>query len=233
MKLGRITLFIASMAAFSGCDLGDGGDSDLLIFTNDYDFDQGQQEWSAGFADYPSDPKDSSVFELKFAYRAPIESKLSKGSVMLSGNNMNQDLFMYIKRKVVGLQPNTDYTLTFNVELASESVLSVAGGSVFLKAGATHSEPKSVIEGGSYIMNIDKGDEGLSGEDMIILGDLFVDGIGTAYSLVTRSNTMANTRYIARTNSAGELWLIVGTDSSIAGTTKIFYTHIRVLFSAS
>lgn len=235
MKLCRISLFIASVIVFSGCDMGKDGDSELSLFTNDYNFDAGLQEWVAGFADYPANPKDSSAFELKFAYRSPIESKLSKASVMLSGNNANQDLFMYIKRKVDGLQPNTDYILTFNVELASDlqEVLTASGGSVFLKAGATHSEPKSVIEDGNYVMNIDKGNQGAAGEDMITLGDLFVDGTGTAYSLVTRSNNMSNTRYVAKTNSNGELWLIVGTDSSIAGTTKIFYTRIRVLFSAS
>ncbi len=198
-------------------------------------FDGGPQGWTGGFADFPANKEDSSAFELEFAYTEPIESKLSKRSIMLSGNNLNQDLFMYIKRKVENLKPNTDYTVTFNVELTSDlrSVEHLKGGSVYLKAGATHREPKSVIDGDQYVMNLDKGNEHSSGEDMVTLGNLVEDGTGTAYSLITRSNTMANSRYVARTNSIGELWLIVGTDSSVSGTTKIFYTRVKALLSVS
>ena len=44
---------------------------------------------------------------------------------------------------------------------------------------------------------------------------------------------MANNRYVAKTNSDGELWLIVGTDATVEGTAKVFYTRITVVFSAS
>lgn len=218
-----------------GCKLDDGDQQGLSIFSQHFDFNEGLHDWTPGFAEYPVNAADSSAFELRSEYAEPIESKLSKRSLMLSGNNVNRDLFMYIKRKVGGLRPNTDYTITFKVELTSDlqAVKSTGDGSVFLKAGAVHSEPKSVIEGGRYIMNIDKGDQENSGEDMITLGDLFEDGTGTAYSLITRSNTMANSRYVARTNSNGELWLIIGADSSVEGTTKIFFTRIKVLLSVS
>jgi hypothetical protein len=154
---------------------------------------------------------------------------------MLSGKNVNKDLFMYIKKKVDGLKPDTDYTLTFSVELASDlnAATPVAGGAVYLKAGATHSEPKSVIEVGQYVMNIDKGNQDSGGEHMVLLGDILAENASTAYSLITRNNTMSNSRYVAKTNSNGELWLIIGTDSSLEGTTKVFYTRVKVVFSAS
>jgi len=231
MKLCRIRVFIIALIVLTGCK--DEDQPELSIFTSDFDFNAGQHDWAPGFADYPANTKDSAAFELQFAYSEPIKSKLSKRSVMLSGKNINRDLFMYIKRKITGLKPSTDYTLTFNVEVTSDlqSVMQAYGGSVLLKAGATNTEPKSVIERDQYVMNIDKGDQTSAGEDMILLGDLFSEG--AAYSLVTLSNTVANSRYVARTNSNGELWLIVGTDSTIAGTTKVFYTRIKVLFSVS
>lgn len=102
---------------------------------------------------------------------------LSKRSVMLSGN-INRDLFMYLKKKVDNLRPGTDYKLTFNVELATD--LDEASGSsdgpVYLMAGASHREPKSLIENGNYVMNIDKGNAGTPGENMIVLADLLEGG---------------------------------------------------------
>lgn len=234
MKLYSVALLLLFSALFSGCE-DDAGKPALLIFTKDFDFNAENYEWSAGFADFPSNPADSTEFELKSAYTEPIESKLGKRSVMLSGKNVNKDLFMYIKKKVDDLKPDTDYTLTFNVELTSDrnGIQPAANASVLLKAGATQAEPKSVIEAGKYVMNIDKGNQASSGDDMISLGDIISTGTGAAYSLISRSNTMANSRYVARTNSNGELWLIVGTDSSLEGPAKVFYTRIQVVFSAS
>ena len=208
----------------------------MLIFTRDYDFSEGEQEWKHGFADYPAGPDDSALFELKYAYTdPPTESKLTKRSVMLSGNNLNQDLFMYLKRRITRLKPDTDYTITFKVELGSNLNFDPdnSTGSVYLKAGATPSEPKSVMASGNYVMNIDKGDQHTSGGNMISLGDVRTPASSAGYTLITRNNTMANSRYVIRTNSNGELWLIVGTDSSLEGTTSIFYSRITVVFSAS
>src|SRR5687768_7072123 len=84
-------------------------DTQLLLFTHDFDFNQGMHGWGAGFADFPADSVDSVQFELKYAYSEPVDSKLTKRSVMLSGKNVNRDLFMYLKKKVEGLQPNRDY----------------------------------------------------------------------------------------------------------------------------
>lgn len=234
MKLCRLVLFIAFFSLL-GCSL-DGDDApELSLVSADFDFNDGIQGWTAGFADYPANSDDSAAFELKFKYTEGVNSKLGRRSLMLSGKNINRDLFMYIKRKVENLQPNTDYTITFNVELASDlqSVQISSGGSVFLKAGATSREPKSVIDDGKYVLNIDKGDEDFAGEDMVTLGDLFANATGSNYTLITRSNTISQTRYVARTNANGELWLIIGADSTVEGTTKIFFTRIKVLLSVS
>ena len=229
------TYFFITLLAAAGCSPEDKEQSELFIFTKDFDFNKEQHGWIPGFADYPADPLDSIAFELKFAYSDPVESMLSKSSVMLSGKNVNRDLFMYIKKKVEGLEPNKDYTITFNVELASNinSVLPQAAGSVYLKAGASNTEPKTIVEGKTRVLNIDKGNESSAGEDMTSLGDIRGSTDLAGYAFITRNNTMANARYIARSNSNGELWLIIGTDSTLEGTTKVYYTRINVIFSAS
>ena len=82
-------------------------------------------------------------------------------------------------------------------------------------------------------MNIDKGDEDKGGQDAISLGNIAETEKSSGLILLTRNNTMANSRYMARTNGNGELWLIIGTDSSMPGTTTLFYTRVNVVFSAS
>lgn len=235
MKLRRIYHLILCLPLFSGCNFEESDSPQLLLFTKDFDFNEGIHGWTAGFADFPASPEDSTEFELRAGYSDPLDSKLTKRSLMLSGNNHNNDLFMYVKKKIDGLEPNRDYTLTFGVELASDLNASVStmGGALYLKVGASNIEPKSVIDAGQYVMNIDKGDQSMVGEDMISLGDIYADSNGASYALVSRNNTMSNSRYVAKTNSNGELWLIIGTDSSLGGVTTLYYTRINVVFSAS
>jgi hypothetical protein len=220
---------------FFACQTDESDSAAFLISSNDFDFSKGTHGWEPGFADYPAGPDDSTLYELEYAYTDDVpESILSKKSFMLSGSNRNQDLFMYLKKKISGLKPETEYTVTFTVELASNlDPLISASGSIYLKAGATRREPKSVIDAGNYVLNIDKGDDGAPGADVITLGDIAAPTSSLGYAVMTRNNTMTNSRYVARTDVNGDLWLIVGTDSNMEGTIKIFYTRINVVLSAS
>lgn len=205
----------------------------MQIFSENYDFSESDHGWSYGFADYPAAPEDSAQFELKYAYTDQPESLLTKRSVMLSGKNVNQDLFMFLKKQIEGLKPGTEYTITFNVEVASNcnSVTATTPGAVYLKAGAVDMEPISVVRAGYHVMNIDKGNGDSAGGDVTSLGKLSTTESSAGYVLLTRNNAIANSRYVARSNSEGKLWLIIGTDSSLAGTTTLFYSRINVVFS--
>lgn len=237
MKLCSYVSGLFFLTALAACNLDEDESGSLLIYTHDFDFNESDHNWKPGFADFPAGPEDSTLFELQYAYTdQPSESKLSKKSLMLSGNNLNEDLFMYVKKKVQGLSPATEYTITFNVELASNlhpTLYPATSGSVCLKAGATPVEPRSVIDANYFVMNIDKGNQTNSGEDMISLGDIRTPQSTSGYALISRNNTMANSRYVARSSSNGELWLIVGTDSDMTGIATVFYSRITVVFSAS
>jgi hypothetical protein len=207
------------------------------LFSETFEFNQSDFNWTAGFSDYP--PADSTSYELKFAYTEE-PSGTRQMSMMLSGNNHSDDLFMFIKKKVSGFRPSTEYTLTFDVEFATEAkegsvgIGGSPGEGVFLKVGASAMEPKSVIDGNYYVMNIDKGNQSTSGQDMIMIGDIAAPASSSGYTLITRTNTTSNGMPLTvKSNSAGELWLIVGTDSGFEGITNIYYTKILVVFSAS
>jgi hypothetical protein len=238
----RILLCIVLVGG-AGCSLDE--DPGFEIFSYNYDFTESDFSWQYGFSDFPASGNDSGFYELQFAYTTEPISSVGKKGLMLSGNNHSDDLFMYLKKRIEGLAPETQYTVTYEVEFASDAKKGTlgAGGSpgesVFLKVGATAIEPKSVIEAQHFTMNIDKGNQAEDGEDMIAIGNIAVPEDSEGFVLALRSNapTATNTGYdkplIVRTNSRGELWLIVGTDSGYEGITTIYYTKISAVFSKS
>jgi hypothetical protein len=145
---------------------------------------------------------------------------------------------MFMKKKLTGLSPNTDYTVVFDVELASNAPLGYTGiggapgDGVFLKAGASGMEPKKVIESGRYTFNLDKGNQANAGLMATMLGNIATPENSTDYALITRSNASSYAApFIARSNGDGEIWLFVGTDSGFEGVTTVYYTRVNVVFS--
>jgi hypothetical protein len=234
-------LFIAILTLGTyGCNLS-GDENGILVFSYSFDFSQSQNDWQVDFTDFPSGADDSIFFELKFAYTdRPANLGANQKSMMLSGNNHSDDLFMFMKKKISNLTPNTDYTIVFDVELASNApkgsvgIGGSPGESVYLKAGATGIEPKKVIEGSQYALNVDKGNQRTPGESTVVLGDIAVSDDTKDYTLITRNNaSMYNAPFIAKSDGNGDMWLIVGTDSGFEGITTVYYTKVNVVFSAT
>lgn len=237
MKTCGKLIFLMVLAGFCGCDVSSDSNG-IMVFSYSFDFSASQDSWHVDFTDFPAGI-DSSAYELKFAYTdRPSNLGANKKSIMVSGNNHSGDLFMYMKRKITDLTPNADYTLVFEVELASNaSEGTTAGGSpgknVFLKAGASTTEPKRVIEDNQYALNVDKGNLNESGEMAIVLGDIAVPYNTQGYTLINRNSASNANPFIVRSNSKGEIWLIIGTDSGFEGPTTLYYTRVNVVFSTA
>jgi hypothetical protein len=239
MKTCGTILFGILLIATTGCMSTDEGG--ILVFTHTFDFSQDQGDWQVDFTDFPTRSYDSTNYELSFAYTdRPSNLGANLKSIMVSGNNHSDDLFMFMKRKIAGLAPNTDYTLVFDVELASNAPKGAAGiggapgESVYLKAGASAVEPLVMEEGNAYALNVDKGNQNNSGQATVVLGNIAVDYDTKSYTLISRSNSGSNiSPFIARSNNDGELWLIVGTDSGFEGVTTVYYTKVNVVFSTA
>lgn len=229
------SVIVSIFGLFLASCLPDESEVPLSLLVHEYDFRDSDHGWTADFAELPADQESADQFQLYAAYTDDLSeaSVLGRRSFMLSGNNLNGELFMYVKRKVVGLKPNSNYTVTFNVDLASHLDLQTAPGSVYLKAGATYVEPRSLIDDGYLRLNIDKGVHHASGEDMIVLGEISSEMKSSHYLLLNMNNTMTNSRYVARSSANGELWLIVGIDSGAKRTSTVFLRKIQVIFSAS
>jgi hypothetical protein len=235
-KLGFVVMLVVGLA---GCDFSadEGG---ILVFTHTFDFSKEQGDWIIDFSDYPANPMDSTDYELESAYTdRPVNLGVNLKSIMISGNNHSDDLFMFMKRKITGLSPNTDYAIVFDVELASNAskgsvgIGGAPGESVYLKVGAIGMEPKAVIDDDQHVLNVDKGNQASSGESTVTLGDIAVPPYTDGYALITRTNSASQSPFIARATSKGELWLIVGTDSGFEGVTTVYYTRVNVIFSTA
>jgi hypothetical protein len=240
MKMWTRILVIAGFFAMGACaDAME--DNAFFLYTYDANFGDSMDGWWGDFADYPAGENDSSGYELQIEYHdLPANVASGHKALMLSGNNHSDDLFMFIKKRITGLSPSTEYTLAISVEFASNAPIGSVGAggapgeSVFLKVGATAIEPKKVIEGDYYRMNIDKGNQSQGGENMIAIGNIAVSSTTTDFTTITRDNSSSsNQPFTAKSNSRGELWLVIGTDSGFEGVTTLYYTHINAVFSRS
>jgi hypothetical protein len=202
----------------------------------DFPFELGSEGWVVGYSDYPvglSTPDSLTLYQFSYGF-SPLPNNIipRQSGIMISGANRSDDLFMFMKKKITGLSPNTQYKITFSVELASNAntkAVGVGGGpgtSVFLKAGASYTEPVNTIDNMNwYRISIDKGNQSVAGKDMINIGNIGVSDTTTAYTLIKRGNGLP---FVQRSGPNGELWLIIGSDSGFEGLTTLYYSNIRV-----
>lgn len=192
-------------------------------------FNSDKQGWTAGFADYPVKMESDWKLEEGIAnLPAPLDTQ--KKGFRISGNNHSDDLFMYFKKQMKGLKPNTSYKATFTLEFASDAPsegwagVGGAPNAVSVGIGVVPVEPKTTVDNlEHYRMNIDKIQQKSDGEDMKVIGDI---GNGTdkpGYKLITKTGD-----FTGKTDAAGNLWLIFGTDSGFEATTTLYYTAVKV-----
>ncbi len=192
-----------------------------------------------GFADLPVD-YDQSIYELDSEHSA-LPDRLEGSGIYVQGHNRSDDLFMYLKRQVDGLQPSATYAVSASIDLATNVPLDVygigghPGLSVYVKAGGSTEEPTASIGSNNHLrMNIDKGNQSRSGSAMRVIGDVVhpdaID-IGGEYRIKTLAS---EPQFLSvETDSDGRVWLIVGTDSGFEGLTRLYYDRISFTLTLS
>ncbi|MFM1914044.1 MAG: hypothetical protein RIR51_1897 [Bacteroidota bacterium] len=192
--------------------------------------------WIQDFADYPYGMEE--FYELSYGLDTiPFINYYYQTELGLkqSGNNHSDDLFMFVKKKINGLDPNTDYYLSMELEFASNApngsvgVGGSPGESVFIKAGGSTFEPKKVLDpqDNYYRMNIDKGNQAESGKDMILLGNFSNESNDSSYFYKSLNS---KSKIIVRSDENGSAWIIFGVDSGFEATTTIYYYYVKAIF---
>ncbi len=197
----------------------------------DFSFANGFDGWEPSYSDYTLGVGQEAIIEFASGHEqlpAPLDST---SGVYLQGHNRSDDLFMYMTRAVIGLEPNTEYRVELGITFASNvppgcfGIGGSPGESVYLKGGATGTQPANIVISDDFVTtNFDHGDQSQEGANALVLGN-FAHGGGTCengvYQLATLST--GGRSVTVRTSASGELWLIVGTDSAFEGFTKIYY----------
>jgi len=198
----------------------------------EFDFAQSDHGFVAGFSDF-STIADPTIYQFSHSWQARPNNLGGAPALFISGINRSDDLFMFWKKRITGLPPNTSVTLTMELELASlysEGMIGIGGSpalAVAVKAGAVPFEPDTVVDTSQnlVIMNLDKGNQGVGGADMTVIGNVAKPDDGNSnYVLITRHQ---HGRHMTVSTAAdGSLWLIFGTDSGFEGLTALYYTRL-------
>ncbi len=228
---GFVLAIVCILLTTIGCDT----EENIRVFSFTFDFSLTDHGWSGDFSDYPEG--DSVFYELEIMHELlPSNLSTTRKGIKVAGNNHSDDLFMFIKKQLTGLKPNTTYKVLFNVKFASNVATGLVGvggspgESVYVKVGATPTEPKKVLVDGYYQMNINKGNQSQGGSDMQVVGNVAVTATTTQYTEVYRNNS-TKSAFQVTTNNQGEAWVILGTDSGFEGKTTLYYTSVDILLS--
>lgn len=228
MKISAVPLLISSLLLQTSCDIEYG-----LVPQHYYDFRQGAQQWQAGFSDYPSDNAD--IYQLQSGIRT-LPSGFEGQGFYLAGINRSDDLFMYIKKQITGLQPSTRYQLSVSLRFLTDAGANCVGTggapgeSVYLKFGYDATEPKQA----GYYLNTDKGNQSQDGTQARVIGtiaapEIGCDGQNFASKTLTGSG---NTPLQFTSNADGSIWVFIGTDSGFEGLTRLYYQELELRFRA-
>lgn len=194
-----------------------------------FDLSDTAKGWEVGFSDYPVGQEDF--------YELNSEWQFGTG-LFVTGNNHSDDLFMFVKRQVTGLEANTTYDVELSLEIASNSpkgcfgIGGAPGESVYVKAGVSLEEPKAIVQGSDYQLNIDKGNQSQSGTNVIVVGDVGVGKPGDCNGEKDYELKSFNSKIVTvTTDDNGSAWIIFGTDSGYEGTTSLYFTKASAVFT--
>ena len=225
-RLGVVVFAVASAQACSSNDPQ----------TIRIDFSQGTQGFVGGFADYPVG--EDALFELVTDYRPlPPPLDTSQNALFISGNNHSDDLWMYYKGRVAGLDGSRRYRVRFEVEIATSAphgctgVGGAPGEGVTVKAGASTDEPERVVVGADWRMNVDKGQQTNGGRNALAIGDVANSvPCGETPTWQLKQLSSGSESLVVETDGSGSVWLFVGTDSGFEATTSLYYTWVVATF---
>lgn len=232
MKKWMLWTALSLAGLMSACN-----DDDSLnpVFISDSAFETTTDGWAAEFAEYSAET-DSTTFELSAARtRLPTGLDTSKYAYRVEGHNRSDDMFMYLKKKLTGFNPNQTYNVSFEITLGTnytENSMGIGGSpgsSVYLKAGASATQPARQLKNKFYEFNLDKGQQAQDGADAVNLGNVSNGAETATYKLVQKAN--GGKPFVVKANEAGEIWVYVGSDSGFEGLTTLYYDRIRVFLT--
>ena len=242
MRTPRILLLAtvagAALAVSSGCELLGQGDPFLRI--HPFEFPHDSQGWTADFSGYSASESAKSL-SLTFEHRLlPEEADQTGTALYLAGHNREQgnSLFMFVKRRVEDLAPNTAYRVHMTLKVTSTSPGKLCRTQTLpfddpiratIQAGAFSSEPTVKVRDGVHRFTVDrtrKAPVGRLARVDTIEHSLRNCGFPGGFHVLRTYNH--NDQVRVRTDSDGRLWAVVGLETLFGVKTTFYIKSIKL-----
>ena len=187
--------------------------------------------WVADFVDVPASQESDVQFE---AGTRPLPDNLGAGQQGLyhAGTNISDDLFMFFRKQVSGLEPGTTYRATFELTFASTAGAGcdVGPSSIWIKAGLSPQAPSRTVDGsGNLRLTVDKGQQENDGTAALNLGDIrnAVPGCPSNGAWGGRTITSGSRSLTVTTTPEGSLWLFFGSESGFEIRHELYFLRLK------
>jgi hypothetical protein len=200
-------LIFCSLIAMSACG---GNATSINSGKMDITFNQNIDGWTANFADYSVGMEDSIAFNANIeTLPAPLQPQLA---LKLQSQNTSDDVWMWVHKKVAGLKPNATYRVKISIDFASN-------------AGTGFKDNLNNF----LTVNFDKGNQQTDGPTVKNIGDLTTnsDICNNGPFMQKQLNSPASGTLV-KTDSNGNLWMVIGTDSGFEGVTTYYLMYGQV-----
>lgn len=221
-------LLLAGAAACSASSTPEG----TTVFEADFNT---ASDWAADFVDVPASQELDVEFE---AGLRPLPGSLGAGRQGLyhAGTNISDDLFMFFRKQVSGLEPLAAYRATFEITFASAAGAGcdIGASSIWIKAGASGAVPSRMVDGaGHFRLTVDKGQQVSDGSAALNLGDIRNDLPGCPSETLWGSQTLTSgARSIEVTaTEQGTAWLFFGSESGFEIRHELYFMALKTTLS--
>lgn len=225
----KSSLAVAMLSMLAACGGGKDPDNRPKPASMLVDFDKGVTGWTGSSSDYTPDTAPTNV---AFEQRT-LPAPLAGNGYFIGGTNRSDDLFLFVKKQFSGLEKNATYNVNFSLKFASNApsgcmgVGGAPGEAVWVYAGATATEPKTVTVNNQIRMNIDRGNQAEGGKDAQVIGNI-ANGLAcgsTAYASKTVKNDKPQK---VTTDANGNLWIILGIDSGFEAYSSVTMQSVQI-----
>jgi len=237
---GLVALFFGGISLiFSGCNTNDEDQPQILISTTL--FEEDAEGWQAQYAEYEPGREDSMDFSYVHDTFMASSSIGEVTAMVQTGRADNGDVFMFIKREIVGFEPNATYSVIFNVEMYAQlqeaftGDLESANNGSFLKVSVFPDEPDTLVtedpdRPGKMLVraNFEKGDDGNTGPNMALIGKLTYTNTGEAPLLLV--GTSEADEILGTADNEGKMWMMIGVDTNQPIYQSIYYSYIGITY---